>query len=255
MHGSMPRPKRNRRRKRQSLGRRIGRSGIVMRLAAWLIGAYIRLVRATSRFDEAGPGLADLVRRWEGDPAGEGKPMIMCFWHGRLLMMARFRHGPTLKRIHVLISNHADGEIIARSIEGLGMSTVRGSSRKGGFAAMRELNQLIETGAHAAFTPDGPRGPRQQAKGGAIAAASMGGVPLFPVAYSCRRGPFLESWDRFLLATPFNRGVFYVGEPMIVPPDLDEDGFELWRQRLETAMNDAVAAADALVGRVAPALP
>lgn len=244
MHGSMPKPKPNRRRKRPSLGRRIGRSAFVMRLAAWAIGCYIGFVRLTSRFEEDGPGLSRLLESWNG-----GAPMIMAFWHGRLLMMARFRKGPSLRRIHVLISNHADGEIIARSIEGLGMSTVRGSSRKGGFAAMRELHQVIESGGHAAFTPDGPSGPCMRAKGGTIAAASMGGIPVFPVTFSARRGPVLNSWDRFLLATPFNRGLYLVGEPFTVPADLDEAAFEQWRCRLEDDLNALTHEADRRMGR------
>lgn len=249
MHGSMPRPKRNRR--TNPLLKRIARSGFVQALLVGLVGLYIRFVRLTSRFDEEGPGLADLLAHWR-----EGRPMVMCFWHGRLMMMARMRR-LDLKQIHVLISVHSDGELIARTIENLGFSTIRGSSRKRGVAALRELLQVIEAGGSAAFTPDGPSGPRMRAQVGAIAAASRGGVPIFPISVSTRRGPLLRSWDRFLLATPFNRGLYLVGEALNVPAELDAEGMEHWRLALEQALNDLTHDADRRMGRprIEPAAP
>ncbi|MCF4164158.1 lysophospholipid acyltransferase family protein [Zavarzinia compransoris] len=232
--------------------KRIARSRFVQTLLIWLITGYIRLVRITSRFAEDGPGLDRFLDHWEGTR----KPMVVCFWHGRLMMMARFRRRDQ-RHSNVLISTHADGELIARAIENLGMTTVRGSSRRGGVGALRELLQVIERGEIAVFTPDGPKGPRMRAQGGAIAAASATGVPLFPVTVSTRRGPILNSWDRFLLATPFNRGLYFVGEPIMVPPDLDDDAFERWRLLLETRLNDLTAEADRRMGRatVEPAPP
>lgn len=249
MHGSMPRPKRNR--TTGPLLKRIARSRPVQALLIWAVGAYIRFVRLTSRFAEDGPGLTRMLDDWAAK-----KPFVLCFWHGRLMMMARLRKAG-LGRIHVLISTHADGELIARAIENLGFSTVRGSSRRGGFAAMRELLQMIEQGDVATFTPDGPKGPRMRAQGGAVAAASAAGIPIYPLSVSTKRGPILKSWDRFLVATPFNRGVYLVGEPLLVPPDLDDAGFETWRLRLEDSLNGLTAEADRRMGRtpIEPAPP
>ncbi|WP_166646583.1 lysophospholipid acyltransferase family protein [Zavarzinia compransoris] len=245
----MPRPKRNRR--TNPLLKRIARSGFVQGLLVLLVGLYIRFVRLTSRFDEEGPGLGALLDHWRGH-----RPMVLTFWHGRLMMMARMRRRD-LRQLNVLISIHSDGELIARTIENLGFSTVRGSSRKRGVGALRELLQVVEGGGSAVFTPDGPSGPRMRAQVGAIAAASAGGVPLFPATFSVRRGPLLRSWDRFLLATPFNRGLYLVGEPLHVPPDLDAEGMEDWRLRLEAALNDLTREADRRMGRapVEPADP
>jgi len=240
MHGSMPRPKRN---KKVPLGKRLAKSGVVQWLLPRLVGLYIRFVRATSRMEEDGPGLALLLDAWKNQ-----KPLVVCFWHGRLLLMARVRWR-RLRGFHVLISTHRDGEVIARSIENLGMSTVRGSTKRGGVAAMRELLDVVAAKGIAVFTPDGPSGPRMRAQGGAVAAASATGVPIVPITCSTRRGPFLKSWDRFLLSTPFNHGLYLVGEPMVVPPDLDEAGFEAWRLRLETTLNDLTAEADRRMGR------
>lgn len=233
------------------LGKRVAKSRFVQWLLPHLIGLYIRFVRVTSRFAEEGPGLDEMLARWQG-----GQPFVLCFWHGRLMMMARMR-SRNLRMINVLISTHTDGELIARSIEDLGFKTVRGSSKRGGFAAMRELVDLMGKGESAAFTPDGPKGPRMRAQGGAIGAASMGGIPIYPISVSTRRGPLLNSWDRFLLATPFNSGLYLVGERIDVPADLDEDTFEHFRLKLEAALNSLTAQADQRMGRepIDPAPP
>lgn len=233
------------------LGKRLAKSRFVQWLLPHLIGLYIRFVRVTSRFTEEGPGLTEMLERWK-----KREPFVLCFWHGRLMMMARMRNR-NLRMIHVLISTHTDGELIARSIEDLGFSTVRGSSKRGGYAAMRELIEMIGKGDSAAFTPDGPKGPRMRAQGGAISAASMGGIPIYPMSFSARRGRLLDSWDRFFLATPFNSGLYLVGERIDVPDDLDDEQFETYRALLEDRLNRLTAEADRRMGRdpVEPAPP
>ena len=60
-----------------------------------------------------------------------------------------------------------------------------------------------------------------------------------------------------LLATPFNRGLYLVGEALNIPPDLDAEGMEQWRLVLETALNDLTHEADRRMGRprIEPAAP
>ncbi len=84
--------------------------------------------------------------------------MVIVLWHGELLpiLWAHRDQG-----IAVLISTHADGEIIARICESLGCRTVRGSSSRGGVRALLELVRELEQGHEVAITPDGPRGPRR----------------------------------------------------------------------------------------------
>ena len=56
----------------------------------------------------------------------------------------------------MLLSQHSDGEILSRVALHLGFGTVRGSTNRGGAAAMR---QLIKISRHnnLTITPDGPR--------------------------------------------------------------------------------------------------
>ena len=82
--------------------KRLYRSTFAMRLASLCIGAYIRLVQATSRWTVEGFEHFD-------DAAGEGHGVILAFWHGRLLMAPAVR-GKTDRRVFMLISAHRDGE-------------------------------------------------------------------------------------------------------------------------------------------------
>src|SRR6266576_3421709 len=88
--------------------------------------------------------------------------LLYAFWHESLLLPAVLK-----ARIHVLVSQHADGELIARICRHMGFDTVRGSSTRGGSEAMLGLMKYSRR-SHLAVTPDGPRGPRRQVQLGLI---------------------------------------------------------------------------------------
>jgi hypothetical protein len=102
-------------------------------------------------------------------------PGIYCFWHSQLLMMAYLHRG---KNIHVLISNHADGEYIVRVTRRMGYGAMRGSATRGGVRALSDAIGRLSEGISIGITPDGSRGPRQEFKKGALFLARASGVPL-----------------------------------------------------------------------------
>jgi hypothetical protein len=210
-----------------------------MRWAAVLAAATIRLLAWTGRWREQVPeATAELL--------ASQRPVILAFWHGRLLMipLAYLRRGR--RRIHVLISEHGDGELISRTIGHFGFDSVRGSSRRGALKAMRELIRRMRDGGDFAFTPDGPQGPRYTVQPGVVDFARRTGYPILPVTFSARWAKVLGSWDRFMLPIPFTRGELAWGEPVWVGPD-DEDS-ESVRARLETAMRELTRQADERMG-------
>jgi lysophospholipid acyltransferase (LPLAT)-like uncharacterized protein len=145
----------------------------VPRVAALLI----RSIRWTTRIRQEGkePVLAAIAA---------GRPFILAFWHGRLFLMPYAYPG---RRIAILISEHRDGEMISRTMARFGFSTARGSSTRGGSGGLREIVRHIRSGFDAAFTPDGPRGPRHVVQPGVIAAARLSGAPIIPVTFSCSK--------------------------------------------------------------------
>lgn len=225
--------------------KRILRSTAAVRFTANLIALYIRFVYATSQWEIRGREYPEAF--WNA-----GQPFILAFWHGRLLMIPMaWNLG---KPVHMLISQHRDGELIARAMDPFGINTVRGSGakkgkEKGGSAALRNILKLLKQNEYAGFTPDGPRGPRMRAGTGIVAAARLAKTPIVPVTYAVRRRKVMSSWDRFILPSPFNRGVFLWGAPVDVHSDPDES-VAAATHRLETTMNALTAEADRLCGHL-----
>ncbi len=202
------------------------------------VGAlYIRFVHATSRWRVVG---GDFPQKfWD-----EKKPFILCFWHGRLLMMPYCweRQVP----VNMLISKHRDGRIIADTVAHFGIKTVAGSTAKGGGAALRGMVKKLKMGECAGITPDGPGGPRMRASSGVAQVARMAGVPVLAAAFSCRPRPVLKSWDRFVVALPFSRGVFVWGAPIEVPANANAAQLEAARSAIERRLNAVAETADLL---------
>ncbi|KKL61169.1 hypothetical protein LCGC14_2198010, partial [marine sediment metagenome] len=89
-----------------------------------------------------------------------------------------------------------DAEILSRAAYHLGFDFVRGSTKRGGVAAIRELLHKSRE-MHLTITPDGPRGPRRKLTLGPIYLASKLAVPLVVMGYGYDRPWRARSWDRF----------------------------------------------------------
>ena len=171
----------------------------------------------------------------------EGRRVIIAFWHARQLMMPLTYRGT---QAHILISQHQDGEIVARIIERFGFRAVRGSSTRGGGEALRELIRLGRSGVDLVVTPDGPKGPAQVAKMGVIQLARASGLPIVPLAFGCSKKKHFASWDRFMVPYPWSCGLYLWGAPIWVSRELDELALEAKRLELETTLNQMTAEAD-----------
>ena len=164
--------------------------------------------------------------------------------------------------MHMLISAHRDGRIIADAVTYFGVQSIAGSTKRGGLGALRAMLKRLEAGDCVGITPDGPRGPACRASAGVVNVARLAGVPILPVVFASSRRRVLRTWDRFHLALPFGRGVFLWGEPIEIAADLDETGIEESRLLVECRMNELANEADRRVGHAgaespspAPTLP
>jgi hypothetical protein len=155
-----------------------------------------------------------------------------------------------LAPMHMLISAHRDGRIIADAVTYFGVDSVPGSSRRGGSAALRTMLKRLAAGECVGITPDGPRGPATQASSGIINLARLSGVPIVPIVFATSRRRVLRTWDRFHLPWPFGRGVFLWGEPIAIARELDPAGLEAARRLVETRMNEMAREADSRVGQL-----
>ncbi len=224
----------------KSAVKRILKSRAVREVACWLVAQYIRVVWATGRWHIENKNYIDELY-------DANEPFILCFWHGRLLMMPYAWHRP--RPFHMLISAHRDGELIANTVKHHGISWVKGSSSKGGAQALRSLLKALKAGDCIGMTPDGPRGPRMRASDGIISVARMSGKPILPVTYSSAGGRVLSTWDRFLIPSLFTRGHLRFDAPIHIPRDADEAALEAARIALEGTMNGLTHTADTDAGR------
>ncbi len=130
------------------------------------------------------------------------RPFIFALWHGQLLPLL-WHH--RRQGVVILISEHHDGELVARAAESLGYGLIRGSSTRGADRALISLVRELKSGREVAITPDGPRGPAETFAPGALVAAQRSDSFILPVAASADRAWRLRSWDRFVIPKPFAR--------------------------------------------------
>lgn len=208
-------------------------------LASWLVPALIALIGCTLR-----------VRfNWEDGSIGSldnVHPGIYPFWHRCVFASAWiFRK----RKLAVMTSRSLDGEYIARVIERLGFVPIRGSSSRGGQRALLEMQTYVSSGMGAAFTIDGPRGPRYVAKRGPIYLAKATGVAITPFYVAVAKKWTFNSWDRFVLPVPFSRALVQVAPKIYVPRDADEPTLETKYRQMQSALERITEIAEAQVAR------
>ncbi|MDQ6768397.1 MAG: lysophospholipid acyltransferase family protein [Gemmatimonadota bacterium] len=209
--------------------------------------------KSLSRRDRAvllvgGGFLRVLARTWRirvvnGDFVGQlrstGRPFIFALWHGHLLPLLWHHRDEGVK---VLISEHRDGELVARTAESLGYGLIRGSTTRGADRALISLVRELQAGREVAITPDGPKGPAEKFAPGALVAAQRSDTFILPVVASASRSWRLRSWDRFMIPKPFARVTVAYGPPTKVlatnPRAAAEEA-----PRFERLMSDAIGLA------------
>jgi len=204
-----------------------------------LAALYIRLIYRSNRWERVGYDIADRL-------LADRRRAIVCFWHGRLLMMPYAVRGD--RQFHILVSDHRDGRLIAHTVRRFGIGAISGSSSREPVKALYRVAEVCRAYGLPCVTPDGPRGPCMRAAVGPVLAAEMAEAVLVPVSYATSRRRILSSWDRFLLPLPFGRGVFIIGREINVPPGLDATGREALRLCLEEALHAVTREADERAG-------
>jgi len=166
---------------------------------------------------------------------------IYIFWHEYILYPIAMRGHCHLA---MLLSQHRDAEVLGYAAHHLGFDTVRGSSRRGGIVALREMLRKSRQ-MNLTITPDGPRGPRRILAQGPIYLASKLRLPLVLLGLGYDRPWRINSWDRFAVPRPGSRARSIVGPELHLPADLDRDGIEHYRRSVERLLNRLTDEAEA----------
>jgi len=143
----------------------------------------------------------------------ERRPIVFALWHGDMLPLLYHHRN---EGVAVLISEHRDGELIARTAQSLGFRTVRGSTSRGASRALVSLARELDAGHDVAITPDGPRGPARSFAPGALIAARRANAPVIAVAVAVDSAWRLGTWDRFKIPKPFSHVRIAYSNPVTV---------------------------------------
>ena len=200
-----------------------------------------------------------VIRRWLGtldykvdfcdpdvdpvSPAYRGAK-IYVFWHENILIPLYLRGH---SNIAMLLSRHHDADILARVAVMMGFGTVRGSTFKGGSAALRELASRADS-ENLTITPDGPRGPRRQLAPGCVFLASTMRLPIVIMGFGYQQPWRLGTWDRFAIPRPWSRARGVVSRAIHVPPDIDREALERQRSGVERLLVHLSDEAEAWAG-------
>lgn len=200
-------------------------------MKAWLIGwigtIAIAIIGRTVRWESEGDSHLDAIYK-------SGHRAIFTFWHGRIFPATYYWRN---RGIVVMTSMNRDGDAIAQCIQRFGYGAARGSSSRGGFRALAEMAREIRKGHDAAFTIDGPRGPRYVAKQGPVLLAMKTGAAIFCFHISMKHRIQLKSWDEFQIPMPFTRALVLKAEPIWVPPDTPEEELRKLHQQMQAALD------------------
>jgi lysophospholipid acyltransferase (LPLAT)-like uncharacterized protein len=181
---------------------------VIAQVASWLVSLIGRTIRWESQGDE----YLDQIHK-------AGKRAIFTFWHGRIFPATYYWRK---RGIVVMTSQNYDGEYIARCIQKQGYGAARGSSSRGGLKALAEMAQFLRKGRDVAFTVDGPRGPRCEAKPGPVLLARKTGDPIFCFHISLEKKIQLNSWDQAQIPLPYTRAKILKAPPIYVSRHADE---------------------------------
>ena len=187
-------------------------------LAGWFIPrlarTMIKVLGRLTRLKITGLELLDEVES-NGDAA------VLTFFHGRQFLLTYVLLG---RKLGVMSSLSRDGELQTRTLEGLGFSIVRGSASRGGVRGLIGLIKLMKSGHHATFAVDGPKGPLNEVKPGAVYLAKKTGSPVLLMASSVKPSHIFErAWDRFMLPFPLAKGVAIFDGPVLFDDDISGD--------------------------------
>jgi lysophospholipid acyltransferase (LPLAT)-like uncharacterized protein len=173
---------------------------------------------------------------------------IYAIWHSRILLPA-FWHRDV--NASIMVSNSADGEIVAQMLHRYGHQTIRGSTGKQGMRAfMHQVIDMRKHGRPGVVTPDGPQGPRHRVHPGVVLLSQKTGFPIIPLAYSARKRKVLNSWDRFVLPLPWSKCAMVYGNPISFPQVIgsNDKSLAINIKKVENELNRVTAIADAMCG-------
>lgn len=147
------------------------------------------------------------------------KPAIILFWHSGLVpMWVYFKNSGFTG----LVSQSRDGRNLGELLKKWNYQLIYGSSSKGGIQALQEMIAAAKENC-VLLTPDGPRGPKEKMKPGALMAAQFANVPIYIIKPIYSGLVLKKTWDQTKIPLPFAKITITISEPIYVNTDLSDE--------------------------------
>jgi len=213
-------------------------------LLAPVVVNYIKLVIKTSTVVADPP---DYVERAKGL-----HPQIIALWHGQFFLLPGIYPQEIPGR--AIVAKHDDAEALRRILRRFGLGLVRGAGSagrgrdRGGAEAAHGLIASLRESFSIALTGDIPPGPARKCGLGIVMISSRSGRPIVPFAVATSRYRSVNSWSRMTINLPFSKLGIVMGDPIHVPREAGPAELEVYRKRVEAALNEVTAKAYRLAG-------
>lgn len=195
------------------------------RVAGWLMGLYVLLLRATCRIRVHNDQRQQIGAR--------GLRYVFGTFHAHQIYGLLTAEPGT----GAMVSRSSDGEIAVPALRWSGYMPIRGSSgtgRKGGAVALQALIKHVQGGHAAMLAVDGPRGPRGSVqKGIALLAKKTNSAVVMAVGVPSKRWVVRRTWDQFQIPLPFTTIDLHLSEPLV--PKFNES-LERFTERIERTL-------------------
>jgi len=211
---------------------------------AALMAAHIRRAFARTGLETEGrAAIAEEIRA--------GQPVILAFWHGRLMCGGVFC-ASTWGPLTTITSQAYPGRLAGQVFRRFGLDTVAMHDRRPNRGESLALAREMRAGRSICFAVDGPLGPRRVAKMAPLDWARLTGAPIWILGFSLTRFWQLDSWDRLLVPRAGGRACLIYRRWGGVDKRIGAEAAERLRARLGADIDAVTDEADARLGHPAP---
>lgn len=163
-------------------------------------------------------------------------PSIIVFWHTYLL--AGWKYLSKNGNYYAVVSPSRDGQYLVDLLTKWKLSFIRGSSDKNSKELLNNIVEIAKINS-VSLTPDGPKGPKNKLKAGAVVAAHRAQIPIqYLKIHIQHKYIFPKSWDNFELPYPFTLISIIVSEPILVPIEASREEIDAIINSIEKEMNN-----------------
>lgn len=139
---------------------------------------------------------------------------VLALWHQKLVIIPPILSKFTPFSYAALVSNSKEGEILSQVVNSYKRGRAVRIAHNAKSAGLVGAIDTVKQGLVLVITPDGPRGPSQEVKGGIFTIAKNADAHIFPINWTSDTCWNLKTWDKMLIPKPFSTITVSIGAPL-----------------------------------------